>query len=67
MVTVTFSHQGAIDSKLSLELAVDAAAVTAVADEASRARAVIARNTSHSFVPAAPTARLLSPPVRPNA
>src|SRR5690348_1696364 len=50
MVTVTFSHQGAEESSLSRVLVGVVAAAAIVAAEAS-ARASVARNTCHSFVP----------------
>jgi hypothetical protein len=64
MVTVTRSHQGTLDTKVSDELA-DAVAANALAAEA-RTKAAILR-TSNSFAPAAPATSLPPPTCPPNA
>src|SRR6478672_13838344 len=51
MVTVTFSHQGELDSNVSDELVGTAAAAAAAPAAEARIRAAIARNTFHSFGP----------------
>jgi hypothetical protein len=65
MVTVTRSHQEALETSVSGELAVAVAAANAPAAEA-RTRAAILR-TSNSFAPAAPATSLPPPTCPPNA